>query len=350
MHIGELFSSPEMELPRERTTHDFVAFLETWFTSYQSRVNLLNNTSGLCQRIRQNRSQIKKLSAAIVTAVQHYLDGSPSLAYDDLESGIRFVAANLSTLRSRSITGSQIGPLYRVARVGGSSVPPNRLFHAPFEFRHKVGQHRYGIPGFPCLYLGDSLELCLSELRVARNRVHSVAVSQFGICHGVAVNVLDFGLRPAALAPIALGRQIEDGKTNSKANPDLEAFLANYAICWPLMAASSVKVMYDGDPFITEYIVPQLILQWLMRNTGVDGIRYFSSRFNPEPKSVKGTINYVFPAVQLSSPGKGHSPRLKSMFELSNPVIWGRWKQKKFRAETRAKEAELATLNRSRLP
>jgi hypothetical protein len=350
MNIGELFGSAEMEMPKDRTTNDFVVFLETWFANYQFRVDLLDNTPGLCRRIRQNRGQIKDLSAAILTAVRHYLDGNPSLAYRDLESGIGFVAANLNTLASRSISFAQIGPLYRVARVKSSNVPPGRLFHAPFEYRHKVGHHRYGIPGFPCLYLGDSLELCLSELRVARNRVHAVAVSQFGVRRGISLNVLDFGLRPAALAPIAWGRQIEDAKANPKANPDLEAFLANYAICWPLVAASSVKTMYDGDPFVAEYIVPQLILQWLMQNTEVDGVRYFSSRFNPDPTSVKGSINYVFPAVQCSTPSQSYSPKLKSMFELSSPIVWGHWKQKRFRAETGAKEAELAAHPRFPLP
>lgn len=350
MNIGDLFKSAEMGLPKDRTTDDFVADLEVWFANYQDQVSRLQDTPGLCRRIRENQDQIENLSTSIVAAVRRYLDGSPSLAYRDLESGIEFVAANLNTLASRSINAAQVGPLYRVARVNSSIVPPCRLFHAPFAYRHKVGQHRYGIPGFPCLYLGDSLELCLEELRVARNRVRTVAISQFGVRDGASINVLDFGLRPAALASVALGRQLEDANAHPKANSDLETFLASYAICWPLLAASSVRVMHDGDPFAAEYIVPQLILQWLMQSTELAGARYFSSRFNLTPESVKGSINYVFPAVQCSTPHQDYSPKLKTMFELSSPIIWGSWKHKMFRAETHAKQVELAAHTRSPLP
>ncbi len=326
MNIGELFSSPEMRLPRERDDEDYFSYVKTCFDAYGSSIDALDPVPGLCNRILGNRAQIKNLCDEILSAVEHYLSGTPSVAYDKLETGIRFVATNLNTLKSRPISNSTIGALYRIARVKSAIVPPSRLFHAPFELRHKVAQHRYGIPGFPCLYLGDSLELCKSELRIANNRLHSVAVARFGVRDGLDVNVLDFGLRPASLAQIALGRQIEDGKLHGQPNPELEAFLANYATCWPLMAASSIRVLHDGDPFVHEYIVPQIILQWLMQNSDVDGIRYFSTRFNPEPTSVRGTLNYVFPAVHYGGKSyQGFSIKLKNMFEVSDPIVWGPW-------------------------
>lgn len=350
MNIGELFNSPEMRLPRDRNDEDYFRYLKNCFETYGASIDALSPVSGLCNRILGNRAQIKDLCNQILSAVQHYLDGTPSVAYDELEKGIRFVATNLNTLKSRPISDTTIGALYRIARVKSGPVPPSRLFHAPFQLRHKVAQHRYGIPGFPCLYLGDSLELCKSELRIASNRLRSVAVAQFGVRDGIDANVLDFGLRPAFLAQIALGRQIEDGKPRGKPNPDLEAFLADYVTCWPLMAASSIKVLHDGDPFVHEYIVSQIILQWLMQNSDVDGIRYFSTRFNPEPTSLKGTLNYVFPGVHNGGPYQGFSIKLKNMFELSDPILWGPWQHKTLRAETRGKERYLASLPRSPLP
>ena len=215
--------------------------------------------------------------------------------------------------------------------------------------RHKVGRHRYGIAGFPCLYLGDSLELCVSELRTPPNQLRRRAAAEFAVKSGTQVNLLDFGYRPGALADIAHGREIEDAKPNGKANPALIAFLVSYATCWPLIAASSIKVSHDKSPFIHEYIVPQLILQWLMQNSDVHGIRYFSSRFNPEPKGLKGTVNYVFPAVHPGGPQHGFSPKLKSLFEWTDPITWGPWTEKKLRKECRAKQTHLASLPKSGL-
>jgi|LSQX01.2.fsa_nt_gb hypothetical protein len=54
--------------------------------------------------------------------------------------------------------------LYRVVDVK-SAVVPNRqnVFYVPFSMRSKMSTQRYSIPGFPCLYLGTSVNLCCME-------------------------------------------------------------------------------------------------------------------------------------------------------------------------------------------
>ena len=90
-----------------------------------------------------------------------------------------------------------------------------------------------------------------------------------------------------------------------------------------MIAASSITVCDDGHPFVYEYIVPQMILRWLMTQNELDGIRYFSTRFHPNDKnSPSFTATYVFPALSELSQSTGHSERLKDLFELTEPMLW----------------------------
>jgi transposase InsO family protein len=87
----------------------------------------------------------------------------------------------------------------------------------------------------------------------------------------------------------------------------------------------SVRRLHRDAPFIPEYIVPQLILQWVATprpqdGNRPDGIVYFSVNADPVPNSDSALLNYVFP-VQTSQK-EGHCPVLKAKFELSQPVSW----------------------------
>src|SRR5580658_2527030 len=192
LSVAELFTSAEMTLPRERTNDDFVQYLHDAFSAYESAIDRVRAAPGLAHEIRSRKTEIVRLSNRIVRAVQEYLGGKPSQAYSELESGVNFVAKQVTTLKSLPVGQGTIAPLYRITTSGPGSVAKGRIFHPPFEMRHKVGRHRYGIAGFPCLYLGDSLELCVSELRTPPNQLRRRAVAEFAVKSGAQVNLLDF--------------------------------------------------------------------------------------------------------------------------------------------------------------
>jgi hypothetical protein len=346
MHVPDLLNSSAAALPRIRTDDDFERYLAQMFDAYLEAVDTLEPHNLLCGGVRNSRANIVQLSGWTLDAVRQYLAGQPAEAYQGMQRGITLVSRHLTKLYSLRVNRDALGRLYRMIRPKSSSVPKSRLFHTPFELRHKVGQHRYGIPGFPCLYLGGSLELCSAELRIPGNRLRNTAIAEFAVRDGAQIRVLDFGFRPSTIAELAFGRDIENAKATPKPNPELEEFIVNYATCWPLIAASSIKVMHEKEPFVPEYIVPQMILQWLMVNSDCDGIRYFSTQFNPDPTHLGRTINYVFPAVHGDDTREGYSGKLKGLFELTAPVVWGPWKYKRRGKEVRAKEGQLARLRK----
>lgn len=46
------------------------------------------------------------------------------------------------------------------------------------------------------------------------------------------------------------------------------------AVCWPIILACSLLVSDNQATFKPEYIVPQLVLQWVTSQENVDGIQY----------------------------------------------------------------------------
>ena len=54
--------------------------------------------------------------------------------------------------------------LYRM-RISKETLSKEKMFHVPFNMREKVSSARFSIPGFPCLYLGTSLEVCWNEIK-----------------------------------------------------------------------------------------------------------------------------------------------------------------------------------------
>jgi hypothetical protein len=341
MNIQEFFDSPVMQLPRNRDDENFERYLANLFEAYIRAIKALGPHCDLCSRIRGAEGEIIQLSECIQDAVRHYLDGTPAAAYKELLNGVNFVYPRLQKLLSREVGSGDIGKLYRIRDTKGKTVPKERLFHAPFNLRHKVGQHRYGIPGFPCLYLGGSLELCIEECGIQTATLPGVSVAEFVFRN--KVKILDFGFRPSALARVAVGIAMH----SLGANPPLEQFIINYTTCWPLIAASSIKVFHGGEPFVYEYIIPQMILQWIMSNDKCDGIRYFSTRFTPYPDAVYITANYVFPATHDSGPQTGYSQRLKDAFEFTDPIVWGAVKTANLTVEARNKEHELNALSKA---
>jgi len=77
--------------------------------------------------------------------------------------------------------------------------------------------------------------------------------------------------------------------------------------------------LHDGK-FGPEYVIPHLALQWVMEQGLCDGIRFFSTKVNPDEEDVLRTINYAFPARLPAL--NGYSARLRNLFEFTDPVLW----------------------------
>lgn len=207
-----------------------------------------------------------------------------------------------------------------------------RVFHTPYTLRSKVSTSRYSIAGYPSLYLGTSLQLCAEEINYNPHRSLALA-SRYKIerCieyNNTEIDVIELAVKPQDFLGIERNRE-----SNQKIQRIISETLLNnpsvrnaYLVWYPIIAACSYIRTNKKDPFAAEYIVPQLLMQWVRReiqysdNPEYDrliGIRYFSCA---SKRASDMGFNYVFPAS-----GKQHSgqypycPVLMKAFRLTSP-------------------------------
>lgn len=317
MNLVKFFDSDELELPGSWDTYpgSFEQFIAEIFTNYQKNLHAIVGTGYLSNRVRLESAVAISLCVELKKCLDEYLLGHPPKAYTTLARKLMAITPCFKAMYTRNSVAGVLTHLYRIRSDKRSKLTLQEVFHVPFEARHMVATYRYSIPGLPCLYLGGSAYVCWEEC--GRPALDSIHLSRFQPAAGYTVQLLDFGWRPAQMAAL-----IDSGRyqTQLSQRSDVSDLVVAHAVCWPLLAACSIKVRHPGAHFKPEYIIPQLLLQWLINETRLDGVRYFTtkvSRYFPGPMPVS---NFAFP-VRTSKPS-GYCDHLKSRFELSDPVCW----------------------------
>lgn len=317
MDAIELLTSDAAALPRLRQADDFLAFLDAMFKSYLGKVSSLDSSDYVTQEILKKKDVISTLCDKLTVAVKFCMEGLPHKAFEEIETAIRGVRQHLGLLHTpNNVAGARfLSELYRIRVAGpeGANFGRADLFHIPFDKQHLISRQRYSLPGLPCLYLGGTLYICWQEL--GRPSFDSVYYSRFKPRVGASLKFLDFGYRPAWIAG-----KIKANQANLVRQTPAADFAVAQAVCWPLLAACSIKRMHASAPFIHEYIVPQLLLQWIVNQDKFDGIRYFSVNEELYQASPAMVCNYVFPARSFAA--TGHCARLRGKFELCEPLSW----------------------------
>jgi hypothetical protein len=317
MTAVEFFEHPTVQFPLERSDEDFEGFVEKKLNDYVSLIRDMNPGDNITTSIKREANKIDELCNLIRNAIHDYLRGLPHVAYARLDAGIRVIGAEFRRLISENVDHSSMCELYRMRLESqpGATFTKGDLFHIPFQLRHKVKRQRYSIPGLPCLYLGGSLYICWEELR--RPSFESIHVARFQPAPGQTISILNFEQRPPHTAQFIRGNV-----PNANEHPTLRAGYCALAVCWPLMATTSIRRKHGDSPFIVEYIVPQLILQWITENNDpdLDGIAYSSVSCKTHVASPPIIGNFVFPAKEIGS--SGYCPRLLRKLAMTTPVAW----------------------------
>jgi hypothetical protein len=95
-----------------------------------------------------------------------------------------------------------------------------------------------------------------------------------------------------------------------------------YLVFFPLLLACSYNRAHDSASFHAEYIIPNLLLQWINKEKSqVKGISYFSTKSKQLRHHGIG-INFVFPPDTVTPQNKGHCSFLKENFQLSKAISW----------------------------
>ena len=308
---------PAFHLPKRIEGNSMTAYLRKQFDLYFSIIDQIEEP--MVQELLQPlKPALSHFCNALTASVDAHLRGDPAAAYVIFESAIDPLKQFLVMDRYGGVDAKFMKekPYYRMRLADATSLGKEDIFHLGFSKRAKVNNQRYSIAGLPCLYLANSVFVCWKELNCPT--LSKTIISRFEQADPY-LNILDLDFTPYRLQV-----QLRSfyGAFFGKDHPFHSSYYNLWTgtlVNWPLMVACSLQVREQNEPFKQEYIVPQLLLQWIMRQRDVAGIRYFSNKTAVFPtKLFTKYSNYVFPPKNM---GGEHCSDLRKWFKLTNPVI-----------------------------
>ena len=328
-NFRKIFDDISFHLPIRWDGKDFPETLNNLFMRYISRIQ------GICTNSRVKDIQLD--CDLIVKAIRHYLNGYPDKAYNSMERLMTRMtssyAGNYFQTAMDEFRFEEENRFYPLYLFRATSVPDNqpyereRIFHTPYNMRSRVSTNRYSIAGFPSLQLGTSLELCCEEIHLNPHQGFSIAArfepDVYYKFEDKPISFIDLAIKPQDfIGPYADNRTM-GRNVNQHTLIDPQAKAA-YLSWYPLIAACSYIRVNKEDPFAAEYIIPQLLMQWVRsemqatkkHKNQLVGIRYFSC------SSIRASdmgFNYVFPTSGEQRKDKPYCPVLTDAFRLTKP-------------------------------
>lgn len=297
MKITDFIHSSFFALPKCRPKDmDFKQYVFEQMDAFLTQITDLKSTGIHFEDLEYSFESIEERQIHLVNqikkAIEDYYDGKPAKAYDDLVIGLNSKLKNFEEVMYQYKFPPNEN-FYRIRKIRDNyALPSNEFFHIPFNKRGQVKTQRYSIPGFPSLYLGTSLYVCWEELnRPNINEFQAVRLKNLN-----SIRVLN-------LVP-PLQKNISSKR------------LYQYLMLWPLILCTSVKVNNEDDTFKPEYIIPQLLLQWVRNKDNLDGIKYQTTHIDFQESNFKGEfINVVLPVKENKT--NGLCENLKRKFEMT---------------------------------
>jgi hypothetical protein len=292
------------------STLDFPAYLTTqldYYVAYYQR-SIQPHVDSVRKHSRPQATSLQRiivrLTEGIKSAVRLYYEGKllqAAQAFHDTLDAIDI--AQLTSVETFPIGRT----FYRARYSAERSLTRKELFHNPFENRGIVSTNRYSIPGLPALYLGDSTYVCWEEYN--RKDFRNLYFSRF--TNTEPLKMVKIQRLPDLITQLSDNSMSEEKRMN---------ILARYLSLFPLSIACSIRTRSTTDVFKPEYIISQLLLQYVtdLKGKGASGIMYPSTKVDYSKIEGIPAYNYVFPVRQIQS--TGYCSDLARIFTLTNPT------------------------------
>lgn len=198
---------------------------------------------------------------------------------------------------------------------------PDELFHVPISKRSGVSNGRFSLAGFPSLYLSTMLPLAWQETGYPAKYYYSEF--QYEYAYDDDYENRDLSKELKLIGLYSPGEIAAWGMTGVHNDFDLWLIvMARYLKIFPLILACSFVNMSGDTPFKQEYIIPQMLMQWIRRNSDkAQGVSYFSCLdLLPSEYGWNG-YNIALPAFPPYD-ARGYSTKLKEAFRYSRPAAY----------------------------
>ena len=287
---------------------DFLKDIQKTFDKY---IGIVSCLEGIDTNVLDN---IKHLCDSLIDVVNLYYDGRKGEAFmmfSTIMNGDRDTEGLFASIGSVDVNSEEFYYRARERKIGVDFSILD-MFHIPLNRRGIVSTQRYSSPGYPCLYLGNSIYSCWEEMR--RPVFNNLMFSAYKVKYPFKV----FDMRVPNSSDYSSEELIQTIKRI------------------PLMFACSFIVKNSSDVFKPEYIIPQLLVETIISNnrkitqrekSAIDpdviwGVIYTSTHIsNDFPYGKKFLENIVLPVIQSNNPSH-YCFCLASLFEISKPSCY----------------------------
>lgn len=265
--------------------------------------------------------KVRYITKSIEMTIQYVYEGKYNKGYDELSIVLNEFESELKKLNVE-MKKSYSDIYYRVRCVDGEvnekgekwSLQDN--FHLPFGLRHLCKNQRYSISGYPCLYLARTVYTCWEEF--GRPELDKMIVSKYKIPS--TYNILYLSYLPYQLKYNYYKEQRIRKISMNELLDEKNEYLNTYIALLPLILASSVKRQHVSASFHAEYIIPQILTQWVRSESDFDGIMYFSTMtYTRSSKNSALYENLVIPTKKVES--KEFCDELSSGIKMTDPIM-----------------------------
>ncbi len=307
------------DLPISNDKESILDFIETYRDSFLEdfdKILLKGNIPGAPNELYSRLEQQKSFISDAFNKISNIFKDIENSQYALAEEGINQLLKNVmedflvTPINNIFIYNPK---LYRV-RVSNKNTLHNKmeLFHVPYHLRYKSSNERYSVSGKPNLYLSTSLNLAWrecgspSEFYYANFKYHYINDIDW---RNKDWKFLSF-LRPRDVANMELCSHI------SNAPKEVADFLVKYLRTFPLIFSCSIIKQYESAVYSPEYLIPQLLSQWVERNhEQIRGILYFPCARDNSLRQYNG-YNIAMPAYNYNS--TGYSVDLVEKFDIES--------------------------------
>jgi hypothetical protein len=329
--IESLLSSEEFKLPYSSLDDSKSSkfYFEEKVKSYRNQIFQLKNSNDFHAILEDEFIyDLDEVISLLLICFNSYLEGHPAKAFHTFDVIMKMPKVYSQLVNFRTVKINPNHKFYRLKKEYNSKLKfdelkyegisehtsPLEAFHVPFNKRKSIGTNRFSIPGFPCLYLSDTILTSWSEIADSRNiDFHAICFKNLRPLYLIDLVPLNHSIPQITIENIS---KLYDHNNNEK-------FLLDYLLIYPIILACHCKLKYIPEypgqiQFKSEYIVPQLMMQWFKNSEKmVDGIRYLScTAFDSGISENDNFYNYVIPAID-SEKEEGYCDELSSLFSVS---------------------------------
>jgi len=307
MHLEALLELPEFHLPVNNTSgKSYVMYAEEKLTSYinylrSSSADLFTNSPPQIMSHREYLKEVERFAKGLISVIRLAKANNIVAAWAEFKSLMEKAGMFMFSYDDaiKHIRSKDIFYRCKFDPDNGPLKSQEFFFHTPFEKNNLVAGTRFAAPGYPALYLANS---------VIGGYIETRATTLYGF-QGVKI-------RPTELMSfINLDYNAPDIGLRATKPEEYDLQLQIKGLIYPFLFCCYSQQNTPSAAAAQEYIIPQFLLKWVRdTNRSISGIRYPSTRIdNPH---YHGTFyNLIIPPIVVED--SGICPELRKKFQMS---------------------------------